>query len=70
MSNMRNAGIKVHEKVLGFDDFHEADEVFLSGNMMKVTPVSAFDDTKYGTGANQNPVTRQVREMYWDWAAS
>ncbi|MFG6564657.1 branched-chain amino acid aminotransferase [Sulfitobacter sp. 1A13421] len=70
MSNMREAGMKVHETVLSFDDFHAADEVFLSGNMMKVTPVSAFDDTQYSTGDNQNPVTRRVREMYWDWAAS
>ena len=66
MANMRADGIKVHESVLSFDDFHSADEVFLSGNMMKVTPVKAFDDTQYQIG----PVTRRVREMYWDWAAS
>ncbi|MCX7561071.1 branched-chain amino acid aminotransferase [Sulfitobacter sp. F26204] len=70
MINMRADGMKVHETVLSFDDFHDADEVFLSGNMMKVTPVAAFDDTIYETGANANPVTRRVREMYWDWAAS
>lgn len=70
IANMRADGMTVHESVLSFDDFHAADEVFLSGNMMKVTPVSAFDETRYGTGANQNPVTRRVREMYWDWAAS
>jgi branched-chain amino acid aminotransferase len=70
MSNMAQDGLKVHETVLSFDDFHDADEVFLSGNMMKVTPVAAFDDTKYELGANANPVTRRVREMYWDWAAS
>ncbi|MGC1503494.1 MAG: branched-chain amino acid aminotransferase [Sulfitobacter sp.] len=70
MINMRADGIKVHESVLSFDDFHAADEVFLSGNMMKVTPVSAFDETAYEIGANANPVTRRVREMYWDWAAS
>ncbi len=66
MDNMRRDGIPVHEKVLGFEDFHAADEVFMSGNMMKVTPVTAFDDTQYQIG----PVTRRVREMYWDWAAS
>ena len=38
--------------------------------MMKVTPISAFDDTVYETGPNANPVTRRVRQMYWDWAAS
>ncbi len=70
MINMAADGMKVHETVLSFDDFHEADEVFLSGNMMKVTPVGAFDDTTYELGANANPVTRRVREMYWDWASS
>lgn len=69
MINMRGDGMKVHEAVLSFDDFHSADEVFLSGNMMKVTPVAAFDDTQYKIGPNGNPVTRRVREMYWDWAA-
>jgi branched-chain amino acid aminotransferase len=66
MKNMRADGVTVHETVLGFDDFHDADEVFMSGNMNKVTPVTAFDDTHYQIG----PVTRRVREMYWDWAAS
>ncbi len=66
MSNLRADGLTVHETVLTFDDFHAADEVFMSGNMSKVTPVTAFDDTQYQIG----PVTRRVREMYWDWAAS
>jgi branched-chain amino acid aminotransferase len=70
MANMRAEGIKVHDSVLSFDDFHAADEVFLSGNMMKVTPISAFDETSYEVGANGNPVTARAREMYWDWAAS
>jgi branched-chain amino acid aminotransferase len=70
MTNMRSEGIQVHESVLSFDDFHTADEVFLSGNMMKVTPISAFDDTAFRVGGNGNPVTQRVREMYWDWAAS
>ena len=66
MHNMRADGMEVHETVLGFADFADADEVFLSGNMMKVTPVTAFEDTQYQLG----PVTRRVREMYWDWAAT
>lgn len=70
MVNMAQDGITVHERVLTFDDFHAADEIFLSGNMMKVTPVRAFDDTGYEVGGNANPVTRRVRDMYWDWAAS
>lgn len=70
MRNLASDGIKVHETVLTFEDFQSADEVFLSGNMMKVTAVSAFDDVAYGVGPNENPITRRVREMYWDWAAS
>lgn len=64
--NLRADGLTVHEKVLTFDDFHAADEVFLSGNMSKVTPVTEFDGTHYQIG----PVTRRTRELYWDWALS
>ena len=66
IKNMTSDGMRVHETVLSFEDFEGADEVFMSGNMSKVTPVTAFDDTNYQVG----PVTRRVREMYWDWAAS
>ena len=66
ISNLASDGTKVHETVLTFDDFHDADEVFLSGNMSKVMPVTEFDGTKYQTG----PVTRRVRDLYWDWALS
>jgi branched-chain amino acid aminotransferase len=66
MENLRADGIKVHETVLSFDDFREADEVFMSGNMAKVTPVKEFDGTHYQPG----PMTKRVRELYWDWALS
>lgn len=66
MQNMRADGMAVHETVLSFRDFEDADEIFMSGNMNKVTPVTAFEDTQYQVG----PVTRRVREMYWDWANS
>ncbi|MCF7699404.1 branched-chain amino acid aminotransferase [Loktanella sp. M215] len=66
ITNLRANGYDVIETVLTFDDFRAADEVFLSGNMTKVTPVAAFEDRHYNSG----PVTTAVREMYWDWAAS
>ena len=66
ISNMSLDGANVHETVLSFEDIMEADEVFISGNMSKITPVTAFDERKYQVG----PVTRRVRDMYWDWAAS
>ena len=66
IANLRADGVSVHEAVLTFDDFRAADEVFLSGNMHKVTPVTEFDGTPYRLG----PVTRRTRELYWDWAHS
>ncbi|MEM6759305.1 MAG: branched-chain amino acid aminotransferase [Pseudomonadota bacterium] len=66
IANLRADGMDVIETVLSFDDVAAADEVFLSGNMMKVTPVTAFEDTSYQMG----PVTRRARELYWDWAAT
>jgi branched-chain amino acid aminotransferase len=66
IANMKADGMVVHETVLTFEDFRQADEVFMSGNMMKVTPVTEFDGTHYQIG----PVTRRVRELYWDWAHS
>jgi branched-chain amino acid aminotransferase len=66
IANMRADGMEVHETVLTFADFEAADEVFLSGNLSKVTPVTGFEDTSYQVG----PVTKRVREMYWDWALS
>ena len=66
IANLRAEGVTVHETVLGFDDVRAADEVFLTGNLAKVTPVTAFDETTYQVG----PVTRRARTLYWDWAHS
>ena len=66
IENLRQDGTAVHETVLTFKDFEDADEIFLTGNMSKITPVTAFEDRSYQVG----PVTRRLREMYWDWAAS
>jgi branched-chain amino acid aminotransferase len=62
----RDAGETVHETVLSFDDFRAADEVFMTGNISKITPVVAFDETRY----EQGPVARRLRAAYWDWAKS
>jgi branched-chain amino acid aminotransferase len=66
IANLRADGVTVREAVLTFEDVRAADEVFLSGNMMKVTPVTEFDGTHYQHG----PLTRRARELYWDWALS
>ncbi len=66
MENLRADGVEVREVVMSFDDVTAADEVFLSGNFSKVMPVTAFEDRQYHVG----PVTKRVRELYWDWARS
>lgn len=66
IANLRADGVEVREAVLSFEDFHDADEVFLTGNMSKITPVSAFDDTTYAVG----PIAARARALYWDWAAT
>ena len=66
MKNLAADGTPVREAVLSYDDFRSADEVFLSGNMAKVTAVTEFDGTHYQVG----PVTRRARSLYWDWALS
>lgn len=66
ISNLRAAGVEVREAVLTFDDFRAADEVFTTGNLSKIVPVTAFEDVAYPVG----PVTRKARALYWDWAHS
>ncbi|KAJ55055.1 aminotransferase [Actibacterium mucosum KCTC 23349] len=66
ITNLRADGVSVHETVLSFEDFRDADEVFMSGNMSKVTPVTAFDEVTYPVG----PITERARALYWEWAAT
>lgn len=66
ITNLKADGVAIHETILSFDDFNLADEVFMTGNMSKITPVTAFDDIQYQSG----PVAQRLREMYWDWAAT
>ena len=66
ISNLSAAGIKVHETVLAYSDFETADEIFMSGNMNKVTAVTAFEDFQFQIGS----VTKKGRDLYWDWAMS
>jgi len=63
---LQAAGTVVHEVTLTLDDFRQADEIFLTGNLAKVTPVDIFEQRDYGIG----PVTRRAREAYMDWARS
>lgn len=62
----RASGIAVHETTLTLADFQAADEVFMSGNLTKIMPVVQVE----ASNLQQGPVTRRLREHYWDWALS
>ena len=66
IQNLREYGKKVFETVLTFQDFEEADEVFMTGNMTKIMPVTAFEDKNYQVGS----IAKLARELYWDWSRS
>ena len=63
---LRKEGFQVHESTLTFEDFEDAEEVFTTGNMAKISPVSQFDDRRYQIGR----IAKLCRELYWDWAKS
>lgn len=66
ISLLREAGYTVHETNLSTGDFHDAEEIFSSGNMGKVMPITRFEDRELQHG----PVARRARELYWEWAHS
>lgn len=61
---LRAEGVEVREESLTVEDFHAAEEIFLTGNAAKVMPVTRFEerDLPYG------PVARRARNLYWDFA--
>ena len=59
-------GTIVNETSLTLDDFHQADEIFVTGNIGKVVPVTKFEDRDLNVGRT----AMKVREMYWDFAHS
>ena len=61
---LRSAGITVHERTLGYDDFLAADEIFSTGNYAKVSPVTRIDDRELQPG----PLYTRTRELYWEFA--
>ncbi|MDX8356501.1 branched-chain amino acid aminotransferase [Sphingopyxis terrae] len=61
---MRGAGIDVQEMAMSVQDFIDADEIFTTGNLNKVTPVTRIEQVEKPIG----PMARRARELYWEWA--
>lgn len=64
MKLLAEDGNPVCETTLSYEDFLDADEVFMTGNITKVTPVTELDDVRFQPG----PVAQRARTLYWDWA--
>jgi branched-chain amino acid aminotransferase len=60
MDLARKKGVKVVEREMWPDDLSRAQEVFITGTAVEVTPVSAIDSHEYLVG----PVTRGLQEDY------
>jgi branched-chain amino acid aminotransferase len=61
---LRTAGIAVVETTLRYRDFLAADEIFSTGNFIKVTPITRIDDRSLQPG----PFYRKARALYWEFA--
>lgn len=64
MQLLRDDGVEVIEKTLTVDDFMASDEIFLTGNYSKVTPITRIESRELQPG----PVAAKSRTLYWDWA--
>ena len=64
ISLLDEAGFDVRQTSLKVSDFEEADEIFATGNMMKVMPITKFETRDLQPG----PVAAKARELYWQYA--
>ena len=61
---MRDAGIRVHERSIRWEEFLEADEVFSTGNYSKVAPITRVE----GKSLQPGPIMQKARDLYWEYA--
>jgi branched-chain amino acid aminotransferase len=61
---LRDDGVSVIETTLRYADLQKADEIFNTGNYIKVSPVTRIEDRSLQPG----PFYRRARELYWAYA--
>ena len=61
---LARAGIAVHERTITWDEVLDADEVFSTGNLVKVVPITKVEDRALQPG----PIFSKARQLYWEWA--
>ena len=57
-------GVTVAQTSLTLADFDEADEIFLTANAQKITPVTRYKERELGPGQ----MATRMRRLYWDYA--
>ncbi|TVS03801.1 MAG: branched-chain amino acid aminotransferase [Rhodobacteraceae bacterium] len=63
---LRADGVEVVETSLTLADFDEAEEIFVTGNIAKVMPVTRYDNRVFAA----TPTADRARALYWDFALS
>lgn len=63
---LREAGVRAEERVITPQELSEADELFSTGNALKVMPITRFEGRELPYG----PVARKARDLYWAFAHS
>ena len=66
ISLLRADGVEVIETSLTLTDFEQAEEIFVTGNIAKVMPVTRYQERDLGPPR----MGLRARELYWDYALS
>jgi branched-chain amino acid aminotransferase len=61
---LRKNGVETIETQFSAADVYQADEVFSTGNHVKVAPVVQIDQRTYEIG----PISKKAKALYWDYA--
>ncbi len=61
---LRQNGVETIETELSAADVYQADEVFATGNHVKVAPVTQIDQCTFEIG----PISKKAKALYWDYA--
>jgi branched-chain amino acid aminotransferase len=64
----RDLGYEVEVRALKLDDLLDADEAFLTGTAIEITPIREVDGRNIGSGA-RGPVTEKIQKTFFDSVA-
>lgn len=61
---LADRGVPVAERTIAWEEVRDADEIFSTGNYMKVSPCTRIETRDLQPG----PIYRQARQLYMQWA--